>query len=271
MKDRHIFLLSDSTGDTAMKIMRAALLQFQDEGALVTRYGNIRTPERIGEIVQEARKYRSFILYTFVSEELRQHLNESCEGTGIVVEDLLGPLMDKLSRFFNVAPQEKPGLLHQVDETYFQRIEAIEYTVRHDDGRLVGDLDKADIVLVGVSRTSKTPLSMYLAQESWRTANVPIILNKEIPPEVSQLDPNKVVGLMIDAHRLVEIRQARLARLGAKQSNYADLQQVQEELKWARRIFDRHPDWKVLDVTRKSVEETAAEILDHVLGKERKI
>lgn len=271
MKERHIFVLSDSTGDTAMKITRAALLQFQNEGVLLTRYGNVRTTERITEILQEAKKYRSFIIFTFVAEELRQHILKSSEKTETMIEDLLGPMMENLSRFFNLAPQEKPGLLHQVDESYFQRIEAIEYTVRHDDGRLVGDLDKADIVLVGVSRTSKTPLSMYLAQEGWRTANVPIILDKDIAPEVSQLDARNVVGLIIDPHRLAEIRQARLARLGARQSNYADLQQIQQELRWAKRIFDRHPDWTTIDVTRKSVEETAADILDQLLGKERKV
>ena len=267
--NRHIFILSDSTGDTAMKIMRAALLQFQHEGALVTRYGNVRSPERISEILQEARRYDAFILHTFVSEELRVHLKNGCLGSSIVMVDLLGPLMEKLSRFFEEAPQETPGLLHQVDESYFQRIEAIEYTVRHDDGRLVSDLEKADIVLVGVSRASKTPLGMYLAQEGWRTANVPIIPGREIPEEVTQLDPSKVVGLVIDPRRLVEVRQARLARLGAKDSNYADLLQVEEELRWAQRIFARNPEWKIIDVTRKSVEEIAAEILDHLLGKER--
>lgn len=269
MKEQHIFLLSDSTGDTAMKIMRAALLQFHDKGALVTRYGNVRSPQRINEILQEAQRYRSFILYTFVSEELRHHFNESIEGKNLVVEDLLGPLMEKLSRFFNTAPQEKPGLLHQVDETSYQRAEAVEYMVSHDDGRLMSGLDKSDLVLVGVSRTSKTPLSMYLAQEGWRTANIPIILDKELPPDVTELEPKRVVGLIIDPQRLVEIRQARLARLGAKQSNYADFQQVQAELAWARSIFDRHPEWRIIDVTRKSVEETASEILDHLLGKER--
>jgi hypothetical protein len=158
-----------------------------------------------------------------------------------------------------------------VDESYFQRIEAIEYTVRHDDGRLLSDLDKADIVLVGVSRASKTPLGMFLAQEGWRTANIPIIMGREIPDEVVQLDPVKVIGLVIDPRRLVEVRQARLARLGARDSSYADLPQVEEELRWAQRIFSRHPEWKIIDVTRKSVEESAAEILDHLLGKEREI
>jgi [pyruvate, water dikinase]-phosphate phosphotransferase / [pyruvate, water dikinase] kinase len=271
MMNQHIFVLSDSTADTAMKIMRAALLQFQHEGALVTRYGNVRSPERITEVIQEARRYNAFILYTFVSEDLRIHLKKSCEGSSVVMVDLLGPLMERLSRFFETAPQETPGLLHQVDESYFQRIEAIEYTVRHDDGRLVSDLEKADIVLVGVSRASKTPLGMYLAQEGWRTANIPIIPGRELPEEIAQLDPLKVVGLIIDPRRLVEVRQARLARLGAKESNYADLQQVEEELKWAQRIFARNPEWKIIDVTRKSVEESAAEILDHLLGKERKI
>ena len=143
MTNRHIYVLSDSTGDTAMKIVRAALLQFQHQSALVTRYGNVRSLERISEIVKEAKQFDAFILYTFVSEELRIHLNRTCGGGGLVVVDLLGPLMDKLSRFFESAPQETPGLLHQVDESYFQRIEAIEYTIRHDDGRLVSDLDKA--------------------------------------------------------------------------------------------------------------------------------
>ena len=159
--------------------------------------------------------------------------------------------------------------MHQVDDDYFERMDALTFAVRHDDSRDPEGIVQADIVLVGVSRTSKTPLSIYLAQEGWKVANVAVVIGDELPRELEHIDPTRVIGLTATPERLAEIREARLQRLGSETSTYADISRVDEELQHCKTIFDRHPKWLIIDVSRKSVEETAAEILDDLFGKER--
>jgi regulator of PEP synthase PpsR (kinase-PPPase family) len=269
MAENHIVVVSDGTGETATKMSKAALLQFKPANTVITRHSNVRSADTIREIVKNAERDRALIIHTFASQRLRHEMEEACQDRSVPSHDLLGLLLARLQEFIGIAPTEKPGLLHQVDDGYFERIDALAYAVRHDDVRAPAELEEADIVLVGVSRTSKTPLSIYLAQEGWRVANVPVVLGEEVCKELARIDPKRVVGLTTTAERLAEIRKVRASRLGTSESRYADPATIEEELNYCRGIFDQHPDWLLVDVTGKSVEETAAEILDKLFGRER--
>jgi hypothetical protein len=175
--------------------------------------------------------------------------------------DLISPVLQKLSYFFGHSPQEMPGLLHEVDERYFRRVEAMEFALKNDDGQTVDHLDEADIVFVGVSRTSKTPLSIYLSCRGWKVANVPLVKGIQLPLSLLKTDPEKVVGLFLDAGRLIERREARVKSYGVGRSTeYIDFDGVKQELRWARSVCRDH-GWKVVHVAGKSVEETAHEVL----------
>jgi regulator of PEP synthase PpsR (kinase-PPPase family) len=203
------------------------------------------------------------------SQEMRVALETACQERSIPSVDLLGVLLERLEEFLGVAPTGKPGLLHQVDDGYFERLDALAFTVRHDDNASSGDLAEADIILVGVSRTSKTPLSIYLAQEGWKVANVPVVIGEDLPAEHFRADQSRVVGLTTTAERLAEVRKARLTRVGGTDSTYADVDRIRQELRYCQELFDRNPSWVTIDVTGKSVEESAGEVLDRLFGKER--
>lgn len=256
-----VYLLSDATGETAEKIITAALTQFSDKTVRMKRISNVRSKNQVYEALDEALKEQAFVVYTIVNRELAQLVHDECDALGLSSFDLITPLLMKLSGFFGRSPGETPGLLHGVDDEYFRRIEAVEFTVKHDDGQETRNLAKADIVLVGVSRTSKTPLSIYLAHRGWKVANVPLVKGIEPPAELFQVDSGRVAGLVIDPQRLLELRAARLRNLGQDpRAAYADYEQIEEELQYARSFFRRHP-WVVVDVSGKAVEETANEVL----------
>ncbi|MBN2645846.1 MAG: kinase/pyrophosphorylase [Desulfuromonadaceae bacterium] len=256
-----VFLLSDATGETAEKIVSAALTQFQQQGARLKRISNVRSKNQVYEALDLAAKQRAMVIYTIVNRELSRLVHDECEAIGLTSFDIMTPLLVRFSEFFGISPNEIPGLLHGVDEGYFRRIEAIEFTVRNDDGQETRFLNNADIVLVGVSRTSKTPLSIYLSHRGWKVANIPLVSGIAPPPELLALDHNRVVGLLIKPERLVELRAARLKNLGQDpRKAYADFEEVEEELKAARRFF-RNQKWATVDVTGKAVEETANEVL----------
>jgi len=256
-----VYLLSDATGETAEKMVMAALTQFVGKYATPRRISNVRSKSQVYEALDAALQHRALVVYTIVNRELAQLVHDECESLGLPNMDLLTPLLMKLSQFFGISPSELPGLLHGVDDAYFKRVEAIEFTVKHDDGQETRHLHKADIVLVGVSRTSKTPLSIYLAHRGWKVANVPLVKGIDPPAELFQVDAKRVAGLLIDAQRLVELRAARLRNLGQDpRTAYADFEEIEAELRAARSFFRRHP-WVVVDVTGKAVEETANEVL----------
>jgi hypothetical protein len=271
MAENHIYIVSDGTGETATKISKAALLQFRPSNPVITRHSNVRSIESIREIVKSAESQRALIIHTFASHTLRREMEQRCQDWNVPSQDLFGLLMERLQEFLGSPPSEQPGLLHQMDDDYFERMDALAYTVRNDDNRCPEDLQEADIILVGPSRTSKTPLSIYLAQEGWRVANIPLVAGEQPCGELARVDPLRVVGLMISPERLMETRRARLSRLGVTDSSYADPAHVKEELEFCRRVFAAHPDWMVVDVTGKSVEETASEITDKLFGKERRL
>ena len=257
-----VFVLSDGTGETADQMIKAALVQFVRDGLRIVRYKNIRTEGQVASVFEEAqRESRALVVHTVVGEELRGFIEKTAQDHGVSSVDLLGPLMNRLGAFLAKDPHSQPGLFHQVNEYYFRRIEAIEFTVKHDDGRYADGLDQAELVLVGLSRTSKTPLSVYLSYKGWKVANVPVVKGIPLPERLFQTDQRKIVGLVIDAEALSRIRRERLLKMGEDPSgDYAKLENVLEEIDFCKDLFRKNRRWPVFDVTGKALEETAAEI-----------
>ncbi|HVJ65843.1 MAG TPA: pyruvate, water dikinase regulatory protein [Bdellovibrionota bacterium] len=256
-----IFLLSDGTGETVENTVKAALTQYMNESVRLRKFKNLRSPEAVTPILEEAKRLNAIVVYTIVTPEVRGALSEGVRERGLSAVDLLGPMLSVFSSHLKSMPAAIPGLLHEVNEDYFKRIEAIEFTVKHDDGALASDLEKADIVLVGVSRTSKTPLSVFLAHKGFKVANVPLVKGIEPPEALYKIDQRKIVGLTIDPEALAEIRKQRLTKLGKDLSDsYANLAMIRSEMEWALEVFSRHRRWPIFDVTNKALEETATEI-----------
>ncbi len=260
-KPFRIFVLSDGTGETAEQLVRAALVHFARDGLVISRHKNVRTENQVAAIFEEAHQEKAVIVYTVVSEKIRNCITTMAKDSGVSVVDLLGPVMELFSGRLKKDPNPQPGLFHQVNDYYFKRIEAIEFTVKHDDGRYTDNLLAADIILVGLSRTSKTPLSVYLSYKGWKVANVPVVKGIPLPPTLAQTDQRKIVGLIIDPETLVKIRRERLIRMGEDPSgDYASMDHVVEEIQYCKDIFKKNRRWPVLDVTGKALEETATEV-----------
>jgi regulator of PEP synthase PpsR (kinase-PPPase family) len=260
---RRIDILSDSTGETAEKVVRAAMLQFPHCGAFIKLHTRVRTKESARPILEAAAKDGALVVFTVVSPELREFIHASSYELKIESLDLIGSLIGKLSTFLDRQPINMPSGMLPLTEEYFRRIEAVEFAVKSDDGKEPRNFKKADIVLCGVSRTSKTPLSTLLAQRGLKVANQPIVLGLKMPPEIDEAPPDRVVGLTIELDQLVEIRKARLKQLGMPtDASYGLREQVKQELEFARSIFREHPGWPVIDVTGRAIEETAVIILE---------
>lgn len=256
-----LFSVSDGTGETALSIVKAARVQFLNAEIHLERFNKVRTREVLDEILQQALKVNAIVVTTIVNPELRIFLISRAMQLGIRVVDVLFPLLETLSEELGQRPTAVPGLLRQLDSDYFRRVWAIEYTVRHDDGMSLHDLDQADVVLVGISRTSKTPLSMYLGHKGYKVANIPLINRTELPEELFKVDQNRIIALTIDPERLKEIRTARMQTLGAMPTGeYADMAKICEEVEWAGQIFRRNKRWPVIDVTENALEENAVEV-----------
>jgi regulator of PEP synthase PpsR (kinase-PPPase family) len=263
MSSFFVFILSDGTGETASTMVRAALVQYEGKDIQIVRCKNIRTEDQIKSLMEDVFQRKGMVVYTMVSPHMRKVVFESASEKGIPVVDLMGPLLNSMDQFFGVENSEhEAGLLRAVDERYFKRIEAIEYTVKHDDGKTVSDLSQADIILVGISRTSKTPLSIFLSHKGWKVANVPLVLNVPIPEELYKVDQRRVVGLTIDPDSLTRIRKKRLEKFGQDPGGeYATLDHIQKELEYSKEVFKKNRRWPVFNVTDRALEETAAEIL----------
>lgn len=263
MEPRSIDVLSDSTGETAEKVVRAALLQFPDSGAQVRLHTRVRTKEAARPVLERAAQERSLVVFTVVSPELREYLHATSHELHVEALDLIGSLIGKLGTYLERQPINTPSSMLPLSDEYFRRIEAVEFTVKSDDGKEPRNFKKADIVLVGVSRTSKTPLSTILAQRGLKIANLPLVLGVETPPELEEANQDRIVGLTIELDTLVEIRKARLKQLGMPvDASYGLRDQVREELDYAQRIYRAHPSWPIIDVTGRAIEETAVIILD---------
>jgi [pyruvate, water dikinase]-phosphate phosphotransferase / [pyruvate, water dikinase] kinase len=261
----NIFAISDGTGITAERVVRASLTQFADTELTITRYGNVLSEERIREIVAEAELEGGLIVHTIVSEELRHCILNEGRMANVATIDLMGPLLARLSEQLATQPLGQPGLFNPFDPSYMQRIDAINFTVGHDDGHSIHELDQAEIVLVGVSRTSKTPLSIYLAYRGWKVANVPIVLGIDPPQELLQVPKRKAVALVVKPERLAELRKVRVEHMGTHGLGYADLAHIRAEMTYAYHIFAKRRDWPLVDVTSKPIEEAASEVVA-VLG-----
>jgi len=264
-KPRYIDVLSDSTGETAEKVVRAALLQFPQAGAQIRLHTRVRTQEAALPVVERAAREGALLVFTVVSPELREFLHGMTAELKIEAIDVIGALIGKLGTFLEREPINLPSAMLPLSEEYFRRIEAVEFAVKSDDGKEPRNFKKADIVLVGVSRTSKTPLSTVLAQRGLKVANLPLVLGVNPPPELREAPQDRVIGLTIGIEQLCEIRQARLRQLGMPpETNYAMREHVRQELEFANSIFRAHPEWPVVDVTGRAIEETAVIILEHV-------
>ncbi len=260
---REVFILSDGTGETALAAVQAAATQFQEKFKVRT-FGEIRHESQVRRILERADEAGALVIFTLVHEPLAQLLQDRGQELGVPTLDLLGPLIRTMSAQYAVKPQYRQGVLHAFSDDYFRRVEAVEFAVRHDDGANLHTLFEADLVLTGVSRTGKTPLSMYLAQRGFKTGNVPLVPGIDPPRELLELDPRKVFGLVVDSATLLGIRKARLRQLRAPPySTYDDAESVAQELRRARRLFHRHT-WKTVDITGRAVEENAARILERV-------
>jgi regulator of PEP synthase PpsR (kinase-PPPase family) len=264
-----IDIVSDSTGETAEKVVRAAMLQFPHSGAQIRMHTRIRTKDAARPVLERAAKDGALVVFTVVSPELREFSHSQSYELKIEALDLIGSLIGRLTTFLDREPINTPSSMLPLSDEYFRRIEAVEFTVKSDDGKEPRNFRKADLVLVGVSRTSKTPLSTLLAQRGLKVANLPIVLGIAPPPELEEAPQERVVGLTIEINQLVEIRKARLKQLGMPMdASYGLADQVKAELDYARRIFDKHPHWPVIDVTGRAIEETAVIILESLKERE---
>jgi [pyruvate, water dikinase]-phosphate phosphotransferase / [pyruvate, water dikinase] kinase len=270
--DRHIFVVSDATGETAEKVVLAALSQFETANVILTRLQDVRTEPQVASLLKDAAEKDALIVYTIISPKLRALLQRRAVRQKVLAVDLMGSLLTQLQEHLDRSPLSQPGLLHRIDEDYFRRIDAVDFTVKHDDGQNPQTLQEADVVLTGISRTTKTPLSIYLAREGWKVANVPLVYGIEPPAELLQMDPRRIVGLMIDPQRLVHIRTARIRHLPVRSGmaiEYAEMDYVMKEIAYSKELFAQHPEWIVLDVTGRAVEELANEIVRRVIGSHR--
>lgn len=259
---RLIFVISDATGETAEKVVRAALLQFASVPVQLRMYTRVRLEAEMRSIVNRAKQMKALVVFTVVSTAHRELLRRLCDEENVDAVDLIGTLMAKLSSYLGAQQKGVPGLLHTLTDEYFRRIEAVEFTVRNDDGREPRNLPKADLVLVGISRTSKTPLSTFLAQKGFKVANVPLVLGIDPPKELFEIDQERIFGLTIKGEALLQIRQARLKHLGMPaDTSYGQRDHIAQEIAYAQSVFRVNPSWPVIDITGKAVEETAADIL----------
>lgn len=262
-----VFVISDSIGETAKGVVQAAASQFNSGKIDIQKYSHIKNEEDIKRIVQMAqREEKSFIAYTIVTPGLAEYLRQVAGQVGVRVVDVLGPMMDAFSKVYDGAPKLEPGLLHRLDQEYFNRVDAIEFTVKFDDRNDSKGILEADVVLTGVSRTSKTPMSIYLAYRGLKAANIPLVPEVKPPQELFQNPKGKVIGLTIDPLLLNEIRLERLRSLGLDtRAQYASVQRINEELAYAEELMARI-GCPVVNVTNRSIEESANEVL-RLIGK----
>lgn len=264
MGNRVVYVVSDSVGETAELVVKAAVSQFNGSHTDIKRIPYVEDTSTLSEVVALAKLNSAIIVFTLVVPELREFLIEEAKREGVIVNDILGPLIEKMKGLYDINPRYEAGLVRKLDEDYFKKIEAIEFAVKYDDGRDPRGILRADIVLVGVSRTSKTPLSQYLAHKRFKVANVPLVPEVDPPEELFKVSPNKCFGLKISPEKLNHIRRERLKSLGLDdQAIYANINRIKEELDHFEAVVSRI-GCEVVDVSNKAVEETANIILNKI-------
>ena len=258
----HVHLVSDSTGETLNAMARAVCARFDDVLPIEHIYALVRSKRQLERVLQEIEGAPGVVLHTIVDKDLRAALEQGCRDMDMTCIAAMDPLISALARYLGASLSTRVGAQHALDAGYFERMDALNFAMAHDDGQGTADLEDADVVLVGVSRTSKTPTSIYLAHRGVRSANVPLVPGAEVPAQLLTLRKPLVVGLTVSPDRLLQIRRNRLLSLREeRESAYVDDEAVREEIVRARRLFDRHK-WPVIDVTRRSVEETAAAVIN---------
>ncbi|MBV1702798.1 MAG: kinase/pyrophosphorylase [Hyphomicrobiales bacterium] len=258
----HLHLVSDSTGETLIAISRAVAAQYQGVSSIEHIYPLIRTEAQIERVISEIEAAPGIILFTMVNNELADRLQTACHDLGSPCLSVLQPILGLFQSYLGTASTPRPGAQHLLNTEYFRRIDALNFTMLHDDGQQYENLDNADILLLGVSRTSKTPTSIYLANRGYKTANVPLVPGVDLPSGLNGLKNPLIVGLIASPERIIQIRQNRLLTLNADQETpYVDRVAVAEEIAHSRRLFAEN-GWPMIDVTRRSIEETAAAIID---------
>lgn len=261
MRHIHLHLISDSTGETVCSVARASLAQFDGIDAEEHIWSLIRTKGQLEKVVSEIERFPGVVMYTIVDKTLRDMLKKECARINMPCIPILSRIISELSSYLGVQISAHPGKQHELDDDYFSRVEAMNFTIQHDDGQSAWDIDEADIILVGVSRTSKSPTCMYLAHRGYKAANIPYVSGCPLPPNLEGITGPLVVGLTISPETLIHIRKNRLLSIKEeKHTDYIDLDSVQKEIAEARRFFTKN-GWPVVDVTRRSVEETAATII----------
>ena len=256
-----IFIVSDGRGDTAAQVLKAAAVQFEGRAYRVTRRPEVRTVEDVHRVVHEAAKARAAIFYTLVDEETRRAMHRAASQKLVPVVDILGPCFRALDDQFRTRRRGEPGLLYDLERERLERMDAIDYTLHHDDGQRVHELARADVVVVGVSRASKSSTCFFLAYAGVRAANVPLIPGIEPPARLLALDPQKVIGLRVSVDRLLIVREARAGTLGrAHLGDYIDRRAIAREVVWANELMDRQ-GWRSIQASYLAVEEIAREVL----------
>jgi regulator of PEP synthase PpsR (kinase-PPPase family) len=266
----HLHMVSDATGETLVTVARAAAAQYATVSPVEHMHPLVRSRKQLDQVLTEIENAPGIVLYTLLDRALGERLEKTCRELGLPCLSILGPVLGLFQSYLGVETKPRVGAQHNLNAEYFKRIDALNYTMLHDDGQHTEDLEDADVVLVGVSRTSKTPTSIYLANRGVKTANVPLVPDVALPPRLEALTRPLVVGLTASPERIVQIRQNRLLGLRAEHDadQYVDRQAVAAEVASARKLCGRH-NWPIIDVTRRSIEETATEVMALLAARRR--
>ena len=267
----NVYLVSDSTGETLDRIFLSLKSQFENFEYEKKEFAFVRTEQQIDKIIKECNEIEnSLILYTIVESKLAKYISNQSQKNNVPCFGILGNLILSFSKLLNQKAIHKPSAQHVLDDDYYRRIEAIQFTMSHDDGKKVDDIDNADVILLGVSRTSKTPTSIYLANRGYKTINIPLVLDQKIPKGLGKNESSNVVGLVADPERLADIRRNRVAIMkNPRLKDYTNLDFIRKEVEDSKTLFKKN-NWPIIDVTRRSVEETAASILKIIEIKKNK-
>jgi [pyruvate, water dikinase]-phosphate phosphotransferase / [pyruvate, water dikinase] kinase len=255
-----VFVVSDATGDTAQRMVRAGVVQFQDAPVRLVRRAHVRTPRQVHAVVHEARGQEAIVIHTLVSDELRRVMRAETRTHGVDALDIMGPILERLTTHLKLAPQEKPGLFQTLSEAKAREIEAVSFAFRHDDGQNAQNLERAEVVLVGISRTMKTPTMLYLAYRGWFAANVPLVPGLPPPKELLAVPSDRVFCLTMTPERLQQLRRVRADEESIPLHPYTSLDQIRTELAYVDDLC-RKQHWQRIDATGKSVEEVAREVI----------
>jgi regulator of PEP synthase PpsR (kinase-PPPase family) len=258
----HLHMISDATGETLITVGRAAAAQHVNVRSVEHVHAMVRSPKQLERVITALEEQPGIVLYTLVDRTISEQLEAACRRIGIPCVSVLEPVLQTMQSYLGVAGTRRVGAQHVLDAEYFRRIDALNFTMLHDDGQLAGSLDEADVVLVGISRTSKTPTSIYLANRGIKTANIPIVPGIRLPPQLEEAKHPLIVGLTASPERIVQLRENRVLgpNAAAHGESYVDKATVASEVAFTRKLCERH-GWPIIDVTRRSIEETAADIM----------